>query len=145
MFFLFAIGNVKAETKQFPEATLYQCLTSDTLTVAWDNPDNLLTEFYFWNLGEETKYLPGTTNSNQINIKLPRTGLYVFYARFKTGDTTYTEWMNSMDKNFAQVKPIGQTDYVAGAWVLYGHIAPPTGGGVERTITRKGVSKSKMK
>jgi hypothetical protein len=140
LFLFFLVGIAKAELKQFPPMTIYQCYTSDNLTVAWDNSTAELTEFYFFNIGEQRKYLTGTTNSGTLSFKLPKTGLYSFYLRFKLVDGSYTEWVNSEDSELAQIIPIGQSQYTPGAWIIYGHIAPPSGGGVV-SMTREGVIK----
>lgn len=122
----FTLSHAKAEVVQSPQVTIYQCYTSDTLTIAWENSNNLLAEFYLWNIGEQKKYRSGTIISSQKAFKLPRTGLYSFYIRFKLPDGSYTEWTNSLESNFCQIIPIGQTSYIPGAWVIYGHVAPPT-------------------
>lgn len=122
----FVLSHVNAEIIQSPQLTIYQCYTSDPLTIAWENPNDLLVEHYFWNIGEKKKYRINTATGTQKTFKLPRTGLYSFYMRFKLPDGTYTEWTNSLENGFAQIKPIGQTTYVPGAWIIYGHVAPPT-------------------
>ena len=140
LLFLF-LGSVKAEMKQYPVSMLYHVFTTDVVVVQWDNPDPMiLTEFYFWNIGEEKKYLTGSGNISQLTFTLPRTGLYVFYARFQdpTDPLLFTDWSNSLDSNVAKIKLVGQSEYIPGAWAIYGHVAPPTDGGIERS-TRKGV------
>jgi hypothetical protein len=122
----FTLSHIHAGVVQSPQVTIYQCYTSDALTIAWENPDSLLAEYYFWNIGEQKKYRSNTTIGTQITVKLPRTGLYSFYIRFKLPDSTYTAWTNSMEDDFCQIIPIGQTNYAPGAWIIYGHIAPPS-------------------
>jgi len=122
----FVLSHVQAGIVQSPQLTIYQCYTSDPLTIAWENPDALLAEFYLWNIGEQKKYRINTSIGTQKTFKLPRTGLYSFYIRFKLPDNTYTEWTNSLESDFCKIIPIGQTEYVPGAWVIYGHVAPPT-------------------
>jgi hypothetical protein len=122
----FVLSHAHAGIIQSPQVTIYQCYTSDPLTIAWENPNILLAEYYFWNIGEQKKYRANSTIGAQTTIKLPRTGLYSFYIRFKLPDNTYTEWTNSLESGFCQIIPVGQTNYVPGAWVIYGHVAPPT-------------------
>jgi len=122
--------------------TLYTDTTDKDITVTWDavvdaNYPDIHYDFFLWNHGEEDKYLIGGTQQTQVTFKLPRTGLWVFYAR--TCDKARTEtdkicssWAHSnlteLDGTlFGQVEdPTNPGTYIPGNWMIYGHIAPPT-------------------
>jgi hypothetical protein len=128
--------------------TLYQETTDQDITVAWDDTNDrekypqIFFDFFTWNIGEEKKYLIGRTQLLQATFKLPRTGLYIFYGR--ACDKPYTDetrvcsqWGHSALTNldgtpFGRVEdPNNPGQFIPGNWMLYGHIAAPTGGGVD--------------
>lgn len=128
--------------------TLYQEPTGKEMTIAWDDTNADLTDekyqFFLWNEGEEKKYLTGQTQQTEVTIKLPRTGLWVFYARAckstvadppKEGECS--DWGHSALEQLDGT-PFGQIDdpanpgtRIQGKWKIYGHVAAPSGGGVE--------------
>ena len=73
---------------------------------------------------------------------MPRTGLWIFYAR--ACDKVHTDetricsmWANSAMEQLDGT-PFGKVDdpanpgqFIPGNWVIYGHIAAPTNGGVD--------------
>jgi hypothetical protein len=127
--------------------TLYQESTDKDMTIAWDavvddNYPDIHYDFFLWNQGEERKYLIGATQLTQVTFKLPRTGLFAFYA--KTCDKVKTEtdricsqWSHSALERedgtvFGKVHdPANPTEYIPGKWMIYGHVAAPTGGGID--------------
>lgn len=127
--------------------TLYQHATDKDMTIAWDaivdaNYPDIHYDFFLWNQGEEAKYLIGATQLTQVTFKLPRTGLFAFYARTCNKTKTETDricsqWSHSALEQedgtpFGKIKdPANSTVYIPGNWMIYGHIAPPTGGGVD--------------
>jgi hypothetical protein len=127
--------------------TLYTESTDKEITVAWDavvdsNYPDIFYDFFLWNQGEEQKYLTGATQQIEVTFKLPRTGLYVFYGKSCNKAKTETDricssWNHSaMEQEdgtpSGKVKdPNDPTVYIPGNWMIYGHIAAPTGGGVE--------------
>lgn len=131
------------------ELTLYTTTTDKDITIRWDdtnpNRSDEEYEFYVWNYGEKKKYLIGSTQAIQVTFKLPRTGLYIFFAR-ACADVTINEnttyecsiWVNSNMVDLNTQVPYGKVEdpnnpgtYIQGKWMIYGHVAPPTGGGVE--------------
>ena len=96
-----------------------------------------------WNFGEEKKYLLGKTQLLQVTFQLPRTGLYIFYARAcdkpETDSTREcSTYAHSMLADPETGIPYGQVEdpnnpgtYIQGKWMIYGHVAAPTGGGVD--------------
>ena len=130
------------------DVTIYNIPTSKEITIEWDCvstitdfPD-LNFDFYIWNRGEEKKYLIGNTQQTQATIKLPRTGLYVFYASSCDSpkgeeERSCSPWANSLMIDFngdlyGKIKdPNNPGEYIPGNWLIYGHIAAPTGGGVD--------------
>lgn len=128
--------------------TLYTTSTDQDVTIAWDDTNITLEDFfdfYMWNFGEERKYLIGKTQQLQVTIRIPRTGLYVFYIRacdkIDTDDTrecsTYAN-SNLVDSEtgipYGKIEdPANPGTYIQGKWMIYGHVAAPTGGGVDTT------------
>ena len=142
------VRNVKLKIDpNNPDVTLYHHSTDEKITVAWDSSitteyPEVFYDFFIWNKGEERKYLLGRGQTTEVTIQLPRTGLYVFYA--KACNKIYTDetricsvWSNSnltrLDGTpFGQVAdPDNPGQYIPGNWIIYGHIAAPTGGGVD--------------
>ena len=131
--------------------TLYQHSTDKDITVAWDavvdaNYPDIFYDFFVYNEGEERKYLLGHTQAVQATFKLPRTGLYTFYGRTCNKDFTTEEsaepricsqWAHSALENidgtsFGRVEdPDNPGTFINGSWKIYGHVAAPSGGGVE--------------
>jgi hypothetical protein len=142
------VRNVKLEKDPVnPNLTLYQHSTDENMTIAWDavideNYPDIHYDFFAYNEGEEKKYLSGHTQATEVTIKVPRTGLYTFYGR--SCNKAHTEenricskWSHSALENldgtsFGQVEdPDNPGTYINGGWKIYGHIAAPTGGGVD--------------
>jgi len=133
------------------DITLYQHSTDENITIAWDavideNYPDIHYDFFAYNQGEERKYLLGHTQQTQVTIKLPRTGLYIFYGR--TCDKEFTteeseepricsQWAHSAleqedGTSFGKVEdPKNPGQYINRGWMIYGHIAAPSGGGVD--------------
>jgi len=131
--------------------TLYQEPTGKNMTIAWDAvvderyPD-IFYDFFLYNEGEERKYLIGHTQATEVTFKLPRTGLWIFYAQscnkpFTTDESEEpricSQWGHSALEQLDGT-PFGQVDdpanpgtLVKGKWMIYGHVASPTGGGVD--------------
>ncbi len=127
--------------------TLYQESTDKDMTIAWDavvddNYPDIHYDFFLWNQGEEKKYLIGATQQIEVTFKLPRTGLFAFYAR--TCDRAKTEtdricsqWAHSALERedgtlFGRIAdPANPGDHIPGKWMIYGHVAAPTGGGID--------------
>jgi hypothetical protein len=129
--------------------TLYQYSTDKQITIAWDHDTDypeIFFDFFVWNEGEERKYLLGHTQLLEATFKLPRTGLYTFYGRacdkaFTTDESEEpricSQWSHSALEN-EDGTPFGKIDdpanpgtFIPGNWVIYGHIAAPSGGGVD--------------
>jgi hypothetical protein len=131
--------------------TLYQEPTGKDMTIAWDAvvderyPD-IFYDFFLYNEGEERKYLIGHTQTIEVTFKLPRTGLWVFYARSCNKEFTTEEseepricsqWGHSALEQldgtpFGQINdPNNPGTLVKGKWMIYGHVAAPSGGGVD--------------
>lgn len=142
------VRNVKLEKDPVTSnLTLYHYSTDKDITVAWDavvdeNHPDIYYDFFVWNQGEEQKYLLGRTQAVQVTFKLPRTGLYAFYAKacnksHTEEDRLCSQWAHSALENldgtsFGKVKdPNNPGTYINGGWLIYGHIAAPTGGGVD--------------
>jgi hypothetical protein len=134
--------------KTHPDITLYTTLTDKDVTIAWDDTNTELLDFfdfYMWNYGEEQKYIIGKTQQLQVTIMIPKTGLYIFYIRacdkIETDDTrNCSEYVNSNLVGSVTKIPYGKVEdpanpgtYINGKWMIYGHVAPPTGGGVDTT------------
>jgi hypothetical protein len=130
------------------DLTLYTTLTDKDVTIAWDDTNIELLDFfdfYMWNYGEEQKYLIGKTQQLQVTIKIPKTGLYIFYVRAcdkaEADDTRLCSiYANSNLVDTETNIPYGKVEdpanpgtYIKGKWMIYGHVAPPTGGGVDTT------------
>jgi hypothetical protein len=127
--------------------TLYQESTDKDMTIAWDavvdaNYPDIHYDFFLWNQGEEKKYLTGATQQIQVTFQLPRTGLFAFYARTcdraKTEtDRVCSQWSHSALERedgtlFGRIAdPANPGDHIPGKWMIYGHIAAPSGGGVD--------------
>jgi len=128
--------------------TLYQEPTSKDITIAWDDTNADITDekyqFFLWNEGEQKKYLKGQTQQTEVTFKLPRTGLWIFYARTCVPDVSdppeqgqCSQWGHSAleDINgtaFGQINdPANPGSLIKGKWMIYGHVAAPSGGGVE--------------
>lgn len=142
------VRNVKLEKDPITSnLTLYQFSTDKDITIAWDavvdeNYPDIFYDFFVWNDGEERKYLLGHTELIQVTFKLPRTGLWTFYAKscdkeYTIADRICSSWGHSALENldgtsFGQVEdPNNPGTYINGSWKIYGHIAAPTGGGIE--------------
>ena len=142
------VRNVQLTKNPVRKITLYQFDTDKDITVAWDDNNDpekypeIFFDFFLYNEGEEQKYLIGKTQQFKVTFKLPRTGLYLFYAR--SCDKVYTDdtrtcslWSHSALKNldgtlFGRVEdPNNPGEYIPGNWLIYGHIAAPTGGGID--------------
>jgi hypothetical protein len=134
--------------KAHPNLTLYTMTTDEDVTIAWDDTNIDLTDFfdfYMWNYGELQKYIIGRTQQLRVTIKLPRTGLYIFYVRTcdKPESDTTRECSIYAHSNLVDAEtgvPYGNIEdpanpgtYIKGKWMIYGHVAPPTGGGVVTT------------
>jgi hypothetical protein len=128
--------------------TLYQEPTGKDITIAWDDTNADITgenyHFFLWNEGEQKKYLTGKTQQTQITIKLPRTGLWLFYARACKPDASdppeqgqCSDWGHSALEQldgtaFGQIdNPANPGTLINGKWMIYGHVAAPSGGGIE--------------
>ena len=127
--------------EQHDTMTIYTMTTDENLTIKWDDTNLTLDdyfEFYMWNFGEEKQYLIGKTQALQVTMQLPRTGLWVFYCRTcdkPESDNTRkcSVYAQSNMIEYAQVKNIVTGNYVAGKWMVYGHISAPSEGGVVTT------------
>ena len=127
--------------EQQPSMTLYRISTDEPLTIAWDDTNTDILDyfdFYMWNSGEQKKYLQGNTQQLQITVKLPRTGLYVFYCRScdkpESDDTRECSVYAQSDMTeYAKIKDPATGQFINGKWMIYGHVAAPTGGGVVTT------------
>jgi len=138
------VDYCNAETTIHPDLTLYTMTTDVLLTIEWDDTNSLVDffEFYLWNYGEEKKYLIGKTQQIRATMFLPRTGLWVFYIKtcdkVETDDTREcSDWVHSNLLD-SQGVPYGKVEdsnnpgtYIKGKWMIYGHVAPPTSGGIE--------------
>lgn len=143
------IRNVSLKRDEIQsDITLYTYPTDKDLTVAWDSTNDpekypeIFYDFYLWNHGEEKKYLLGRTQLLQVTMTIPRTGLWIFYARscnkaFTETDRICSSWGNS---NLTELDgtPFGKIDdpanpgtLIRGNWIVYGHIAAPSGGEIE--------------
>lgn len=128
--------------------TLYQEPTGKDITIAWDDTNADITgekyHFFLWNEGEQKKYLTGKTEQTQVTIKLPRTGLWLFYARACKPDVSdppkqgeCSDWGHSALEQldgtaFGQVDdPVNPGTFIKGKWMIYGHVQAPSGGGIE--------------
>lgn len=129
--------------------TLYEMTTDKQLVVAWDDTNPEMTEdfeFYIWNRGEQKKYAIGKTQALTATIMIPRTGLYSFFCRAcadvvvdtDTGATEYkcsayasSDMLQEDGTPYGKVKDPATGEYTPGKWMVYGHVAAPTGGGVE--------------
>ena len=131
-----------------PDLTLYTMSTDEDVTIAWDdtNPDLAdYFDFYMWNYGEERQYLIGRTQALQVTVQLPKTGLYIFYCRScdKPESDTTRECSIYAHSNLVDSEtgiPYGRIpdpnnpgQFIQGKWMIYGHVAAPTGGGVDST------------
>jgi len=142
------VRNVKLEKDPVnSDLTLYHHSTDQDITIGWDasvseNYPDIFYDFFLWNQGEEKKYLIGHTQSLEVTIKLPRTGLYAFYGRacnkvHTEEDRHCSVWGHSAleeldgTPNGEVEDPNNPGQYIKGAWMIYGHIAAPTGGGIE--------------
>lgn len=127
--------------EQHDAMIIYTMSTNENLTIGWDDTNPILNdyfEFYMWNFGEKKQYLIGSTQALQVTIQLPRTGLWVFYCRAcdkpasdNTRECSVYAQSNLID--YAQVKNIVTGNYVAGKWMIYGHVSAPSEGGVVTT------------
>jgi hypothetical protein len=143
------VRNVELKLdKLISDVTIYTIPTSEDITIEWDYDDSdppdpdINFDFYVWNRGEEKKYLIGNTQQKEATVKLPRTGLYVFYARSCDSpkgeeDRSCSSWGNSImvladGTLLGKIKdPNNPEEYIPGNWLIYGHIAAPTGGGID--------------
>jgi len=78
------LAELASAAEVHSDMTLYTTSTDKDVTIAWDDTNLSLEDFfdfYMWNYGEEKKYLLGKTQLLEVTFKLPRTGLYIFYAR----------------------------------------------------------------
>ena len=126
--------------EQHDAMTIYTMNTDENLTIGWDDTDLLddYFEFYIWNFGEKKQYLIGKTQAVQVTIQLPRTGLWVFYVRTcdkPASDNTRecSVYAQSNMIEYAQVKDPVTGQFIAGKWMVYGHVAAPSEGGVVTT------------
>lgn len=143
------VRNVQlTKDKTMNDLTLYQHSTGEDITIAWDAvvderyPD-IYYDFFLYNEGEERKYLLGYTQQIEATFKLPRTGLWIFYAKTcnkphtETEDRICSQWAHSALEDIngiplAQINdPANPGTLIKGKWMIYGHVAPPTGGGVD--------------
>lgn len=132
----------------YSDITLYIKPTDKNITIGWDSTNDpikypeIFYDFFLWNRGEETKYLLGRTQLLQVTIIIPRTGLWIFYAKAcdkeHTNDTrkcsnwSHSALVGSDGIPFGQVKdPANPGSYIPGRWMIYSHIAAPTSGGIE--------------
>lgn len=135
-----------AEMDTYFDVTLYTIPTDQNLTVEWDDSNPTVDdyfEFHMWNIGEQKKYLIGKTQALTVTVKLPRTGLFTFFCRAcdkPESDTTrecsdYAASHLVMEDGtpYAQVKDPVTGNLIPGKWMIYGHVAAPTGGGVVPT------------
>ena len=144
----FVVVEWVAAADAHPDLTLYTMSTDEDLTIAWDDTNTTLDDyfdFYMWNYGEERKYLIGKTQALLVTVKLPRTGLYLFYVRAcdKPESDTTRECSIYAHSNLVDAEtgvPYGKVQdpnnvgqYIQGKWMVYGHIAAPTSGGVGTT------------
>ena len=132
------VSNKVFALEQHNGITIYTMPTDENLTIGWDDTDLLddYFEFYIWNFGEKKQYLIGKTQAVQVTIQLPRTGLWVFYIRTcdkPASDNTRecSVYAQSNMIEYAQVKDPDTGQFVAGKWMVYGHISSPTDGGIE--------------
>jgi hypothetical protein len=131
---------------------IYSVKTDKSFTFEWedtttgDNIKNKIFKFYLWNEGEQKKYVIGETSQSQVTLKLPRTGLYLFYVSIcgdvvneETGEVTpdkcssYTHPALTDENGYlhGKIKDPITGEIVPGKWIIYGHISAPTGGGIE--------------
>lgn len=118
--------------------TLYVVTTAEDLTIKWDKhiTDPVFEyyyDFHLYNYGEKENYAIGTTQLNQVTMKVPRTGLWVFYCREcdepkSEEDRECSIYSQSDIIEYAQVKDPVTGLYVPGAWMVYAHIAGITEG-----------------
>ncbi len=143
------VRNVQLiKDKTMNDLTLYQIDTDKDVTIGWDDTNTDLEgeiyHFFLWNEGEEKKYLIGETQQLQVTIKVPRTGLWIFYARACLStvsdppkENECSQWAHSALEQedgtaFGKVDdPTNPGTQINKKWMIYGNIAAPSGGGVE--------------
>lgn len=128
------------------DLTLYTTSTDQDVTIAWDDTNPTLADyfdFYMWNYGEEQRYLIGRTQALQVTVRLPKTGLYIFYCRAcdkpesdSTRECSIYANSNLVDEQtgvpYGKIAdPNNPGQFIQGKWMIYGHVAAPTGGGVD--------------
>jgi hypothetical protein len=137
-FLMIPPGNGKAEIISITNLTLYHVYTNEQFTIAWDDANVDHYSFYLWNYGEKAKYAEGSTAQTQVPIFLPRTGLWQFFIKSCNADETecseyaHTLQLDAEGNPIAQIQdPNNPNASIKGTWLIYGHVAPPSGGGIE--------------
>lgn len=132
--------SVKAEIISITNLTLYHMYTNEYFTIAWDDANVDHYNYYLWNYGEKRKYAEGRTSNTQTPMALPRTGLWQFFIRSCNADeSSCSNYSHSLqiDANgnpIASIEDPNNPDaQIKGTWLIYGHVAPPSGGGIETT------------
>ena len=121
--------------EQHDAMTIYTMTTDEPITIAWDDSDPQYFNFYVWNFGEERIYLNGETQQTQVTIYLPRTGLWIFYCAecdspASNANRQCSGYAQSNLIEFSQVRDPVSGNYIAGRWMIYSHVSPPSEGGV---------------
>lgn len=102
----------------------YVGYTSETIKLAWDTTDKLENDFYeirLYSFDKKEYYDIIETNSNQIDLVLPKTGLYIVEARTcrpGQNEILYSEWVTSLTS--------GKVGEEQKGWWILGFIEPPT-------------------